>query len=140
MNFYDVSCEVHGAQEARASMKQAMEGPLPCPALLAAEVDGKVCGLPTQRLYTVPYENSDNLFPGAGRYSQQLSDGADPVFVKNKAHERELMAKKGLAHWEKGMRPPPTRKERISSPEHQRERKKLLRENWRKANSLDLDR
>lgn len=131
MNLYDVKCEVHGHQEIRASSKDAVEGALRC----QADVNGAQCGMSVTRIYGVPQEISDNEW--SPRYSEQLSDTpGQPVYVKSRSHQKELMAAKGLAHWEPGMKPPPTRSQ--TSEQRRFERKQTFLKKWREANTIDL--
>lgn len=59
------------------------------------------CGEAVARVYDAPADHSDNTFKP--RWSDNLSAGADPVYVATKDHYRHLKAKYGLVEYEPGM-------------------------------------
>lgn len=53
------------------------------------------------KIYSPPSDHSDNTFKP--RWSDNLSEGADPVYVKTKDEYRHLKSKFGLTEHEPGM-------------------------------------
>lgn len=95
MAMYDLHCQACDAVETFCwlSMQDAMDGRwTECP----------TCFGPRTRLYgRPPAEHSDSRFKM--RWSDQLTEGQDPVLVTTADQERHLMSQMGLKRWEPGM-------------------------------------
>jgi hypothetical protein len=59
------------------------------------------CGAAVKRVFSVPADHSANTF--RPRWSDQLSTGLDPVYIKTKDQYEHLKKQCGVTEWEKGM-------------------------------------
>lgn len=89
MPIYDVQCESCGPGEVVKSMAE-VNGEWVCPK----------CNGPASRLFTPPYDHSENTFHPY--YSDALSDTAGQAYVSSRANEKERMLKMGVERYEKG--------------------------------------
>ncbi len=97
MQSYDVKCEGHGTGETVGSMRQAIDGTLPC------FVDG--CLSAVVRFYPRgKYAHDHTEITFKPWHSEQLTLGDNPVYVKSRAEEKGMMDSMGLQRWEPGMK------------------------------------
>jgi len=114
MALYLGLCQIHGRVDVWASMQDGIEGNLSCPECLRK----------VERVYTAPYDHSENTW--RPYYSEQLSPGRDPVYVKSRSDYYGLMKNSGLRPYESGMDKDKARKR---AEEHE----KSIDETWKKV-------
>jgi putative FmdB family regulatory protein len=93
MPLYDLKCENCGKEfDVFMSMSEAGETPWP----------NCECGGPSCRIYKAPIDHSENTFHPY--WCENLCERTgDKVYIKSRAHERQLMDKIGVTKWEKGV-------------------------------------
>lgn len=94
MAFYLVDCGVHQGEVWQDMSDRQPGAPYPpCPK----------CGGPTARIWTPPtvHGADTSRAPGA-EYSHALSEGVDPVYVKDRRTWKELLQRQGLKPAEDG--------------------------------------
>lgn len=93
MALYDVRCVEHGEVQIFARMTDAMNHDLKC----------DKCGARAERIFKPgTADHSENTFKTW--YSEQLTQGTDPVYVKSRAEQAAMQREMGLMRWEPGMK------------------------------------
>ena len=93
MPFYDIECqecETRGEIFTSMSERGVQKAYPPC----------EECGGETSRIFTVPALHGMDTAEPPAQFSTQLTTGADPIEVKNKAHHKHLMAEMGVRPFE----------------------------------------
>lgn len=93
MALYETRCTICGRLDDQIHGMPRYGGP-PC-------YDACPCGGAVEKIYTSPADHSDNTFKP--RWSDNLSTGGDPVYVKTKDEYRHLKSRLGLTEHEPGM-------------------------------------